>query len=102
MIRRATAGVGGIGMRVCEDEAAVAEAFAAVTRLAGSNFSDGGVFLERYVRQARHIEVQVFGDGQGHVVALGERDCSLRSEEHTSELQSRLKRVSRPLLEQKN
>ncbi|MDP1874198.1 urea carboxylase [Phenylobacterium sp.] len=78
VILKATAGGGGIGMRVCEDEAAVAEAFAAVTRLAGSNFSDGGVFLERYVRQARHIEVQVFGDGQGHVVALGERDCSLQ------------------------
>ncbi|MDP1986684.1 biotin carboxylase N-terminal domain-containing protein, partial [Phenylobacterium sp.] len=78
VILKATAGGGGIGMRVCEDEAAVAEAFAAVTRLAGSNFSDGGVFLERYVRQARHIEVQVFGDGQGNVVALGERDCSLQ------------------------
>ncbi|OHB33755.1 MAG: urea carboxylase [Phenylobacterium sp. RIFCSPHIGHO2_01_FULL_70_10] len=78
VILKATAGGGGIGMRVCEDEAAVAEAFAQVTRLAGSNFSDGGVFLERYVRRARHIEVQVFGDGTGRVVALGERDCSLQ------------------------
>lgn len=78
VILKATAGGGGIGMRVCEDEAGVTEAFAAVTRLAGSNFADGGVFLERYVRQARHIEVQVFGDGKGHVVALGERDCSLQ------------------------
>ena len=78
VILKATAGGGGIGMRVCEDEAAVAEAFAQVSRLAGSNFSDGGVFLERFVRQARHIEVQVFGDGQGRVVALGERDCSLQ------------------------
>jgi urea carboxylase len=54
------------------------EAFAAVQRLATGNFSDGGVFLERYVRQARHVEVQVFGDGAGKVVALGERDCSLQ------------------------
>ncbi len=78
VILKATAGGGGIGMRVCEDEAGVTEAFAAVTRLAGTNFADGGVFLERYVRQARHIEVQVFGDGKGLVVALGERDCSLQ------------------------
>ncbi len=78
VILKATAGGGGIGMRVCEDEAAVAEAFAAVTRLGGSNFADTGVFLERFVRRARHIEVQVFGDGAGKVVALGERDCSLQ------------------------
>jgi urea carboxylase len=78
VILKATAGGGGIGMRVCEDAEAVDEAFAAVARLAGANFSDGGVFLERYVRKARHIEVQLFGDGQGRVVALGERDCSLQ------------------------
>ena len=78
VILKATAGGGGIGMRVCEDAAAVDEAFASVVRLAGANFSDAGVFLERYVPKARHIEVQVFGDGQGRVVALGERDCSLQ------------------------
>src|SRR5690606_27533308 len=75
---KATAGGGGIGMRVCESEAAIGDAFAAVERLAAGNFSDSGVFLERFVAQARHIEVQVFGDGQGRVVALGERDCSLQ------------------------
>jgi urea carboxylase len=78
VILKATAGGGGIGMRVCETAAAVEEAFAAVQRLATGNFSDGGVFLERYVRKARHVEVQVFGDGAGKVVALGERDCSLQ------------------------
>jgi urea carboxylase len=78
VILKATAGGGGIGMRVCETAEAVSEAFAAVQRLATGNFSDGGVFLERYVRQARHVEVQVFGDGAGKVVALGERDCSLQ------------------------
>ncbi len=75
---KATAGGGGIGMRICEDEAAVREGFAAVARLGQSNFGDAGVFLERYIRRARHIEVQLFGDGQGRVMALGERDCSLQ------------------------
>jgi urea carboxylase len=75
---KATAGGGGIGMRVCEDEAAVRDGFAAVARLGRSNFGDAGVFLERFVRRARHVEVQVFGDGEGRVVALGERDCSLQ------------------------
>ena len=78
VILKATAGGGGIGMRVCEDAEAVRLGFAVVERLATGNFADGGVFLERYVRQARHIEVQVFGDGRGGVVALGERDCSLQ------------------------
>jgi urea carboxylase len=75
---KATAGGGGIGMRICEDEAAVREGFAAVARLGMSNFGDAGVFLERYVRRARHVEVQIFGDGKGRIMALGERDCSLQ------------------------
>ncbi|MCJ2188462.1 urea carboxylase [Novosphingobium beihaiensis] len=75
---KATAGGGGIGMRVCEDEADVREGFATVARLGKSNFGDAGVFLERFVRRARHIEVQLFGDGEGRIVALGERDCSLQ------------------------
>ena len=75
---KSTAGGGGIGMRICADDAQLAESFEAVGRLAGRSFGDAGVFLERYVRQARHIEVQVFGDGRGRVVALGERDCSLQ------------------------
>jgi urea carboxylase len=78
VIVKATAGGGGIGMRVCEDEAAVRAAFGAVARLGAGNFADARVFLERYVRRARHIEVQVFGDGAGRVIALGERDCSLQ------------------------
>jgi urea carboxylase len=78
VILKATAGGGGIGMRVCEIDTDVLAGFAAVQRLATGAFSDGGVFLERYVREARHIEVQIFGDGQGRVVALGERDCSLQ------------------------
>ena len=75
---KATAGGGGIGMRVCETEADVREGFSAVARQGLGNFGDAGVFLERYIRRARHIEVQIFGDGHGRIVALGERDCSLQ------------------------
>ena len=75
---KATAGGGGIGMRVCIDAAAVREGFAAVARLGAGNFGDAGLFLERFVPRARHVEVQIFGDGEGRVVALGERDCSLQ------------------------
>ncbi len=78
VILKATAGGGGIGMRICADEAAVRDGFAAVKRLGEGNFGDAGVFLERYVGRARHIEVQIFGDGNGRVRALGERDCSLQ------------------------
>lgn len=78
IILKATAGGGGIGMRVCEDEAETRASFAAVKRLGEGNFGDAGVFLERYIRRARHVEVQIFGDGKGRVMALGERDCSLQ------------------------
>jgi urea carboxylase len=75
---KATAGGGGIGMRVCESDEAVLAAYAAVPRLAAASFGDGGVFLEQFVPAARHVEVQIFGDGEGGVLALGERDCSLQ------------------------
>jgi urea carboxylase len=75
---KSSAGGGGIGMQMCPDAATLGEAFASVKRMAQSNFSNAGVFLERFIANARHIEVQVFGDGQGGVVALGERDCSLQ------------------------
>ncbi|MDD5139784.1 MAG: urea carboxylase [Verrucomicrobiales bacterium] len=73
---KSTAGGGGIGMRMCGDEAALAEAFESVKRMAASAFKQSGVYLEKFVGVARHIEVQIFGDGKGNVVALGERDCS--------------------------
>ncbi len=78
VILKATAGGGGIGMKICGDAGELRDAFAGVVRLGAGNFGNGGVFLESYVETARHIEVQVFGDGQGRVVALGERDCSLQ------------------------
>ena len=75
---KSTAGGGGIGMQRCFDAAQLSEAFASVQRLSRNNFSNDGLFLEKFVQHARHIEVQIFGDGAGHVVALGERDCSLQ------------------------
>ncbi|HKE96859.1 MAG TPA: urea carboxylase [Povalibacter sp.] len=75
---KSTAGGGGIGMQLCRTEQELADAFHSVERLAKNNFSQGGVFLEKYVERARHIEVQIFGDGRGNVVALGERDCSVQ------------------------
>lgn len=75
---KSTAGGGGIGMRVCRDARELIEAFAAVQRLGQNNFSDGGVFLEKYIERARHLEVQIFGDGRGEVIALGVRDCSVQ------------------------
>ncbi|MGL6020141.1 MAG: biotin carboxylase N-terminal domain-containing protein, partial [Gibbsiella quercinecans] len=73
---KSTAGGGGIGMQRCDDAQALAKAFTHVKRLAGNNFANDGVFVEKFVAQARHIEVQIFGDGAGQVIALGERDCS--------------------------
>jgi len=78
VILKSTAGGGGIGMRVCEDEATLRSAFEAVTHLAETNFKNGGVFLEKYIARARHVEVQIFGNRFGEVVALGERDCSIQ------------------------
>ncbi|HEX8414668.1 MAG TPA: urea carboxylase [Sphingomicrobium sp.] len=78
VILKATAGGGGIGMRICGNAAEIHDGFASVARMGAASFGDEGVFLERYVERARHIEVQIFGDGQGQVVALGERDCSLQ------------------------
>ena len=75
---KSTAGGGGIGMQLCRDAAELTAAYGSVERLARSNFSDGGLFLEKCIEHARHIEVQLFGDGAGTVVALGERDCSVQ------------------------
>ena len=76
VILKSTAGGGGIGMQVCRHEGELRGAYESVRRLGEANFRDGGLFLEKFVERARHIEVQIFGDGAGRVVALGERDCS--------------------------
>jgi urea carboxylase len=76
LMLKSTAGGGGIGIRLCQGPDDLDAAFEAVQRLGANNFGDSGAFLERFISQARHIEVQIFGDGTGHVIALGERDCS--------------------------
>jgi urea carboxylase len=75
---KSTAGGGGIGMRVCRSASELSESFEAVKRLGQNNFSDAGVFIEKYIQRARHLEVQMFGDGRGEVIALGVRDCSVQ------------------------
>lgn len=78
VILKSTAGGGGIGMRVCADEQALRLAYDGVKHLAETNFKNGGLFLEKYIARARHVEVQIFGNGFGEVVTLGERDCSIQ------------------------
>jgi urea carboxylase len=75
---KSTAGGGGIGLTRCGTPDELASAFESVQRLAKNFFKDSGVFLERCIDDARHVEVQIFGDGRGKVAALGERDCSLQ------------------------
>lgn len=73
-----SAGGGGKGMQVLRDHGGLSDAIASAIRLARSSFGDGRLIVERYVEQPRHIEVQVFGDAQGNVVHLFERECSLQ------------------------
>jgi len=75
---KSTAGGGGIGLSRCDNEQELVDAFESVKRMGENFFSDSGVFIERFVARARHVEVQIFGDGNGKVLALGERECSLQ------------------------
>lgn len=78
LLIKASAGGGGRGMRLVNNLDTFAAALQAAQQEAASNFGDPRVLLEKYLTQARHIEVQVFGDQQGDVVHLFERDCSLQ------------------------
>lgn len=75
---KSTAGGGGIGLQLCSNSTELSEKFTSVQRLSRNNFSNDGLFLEKFIETARHIEVQIFGDGAGKVIALGERDCSIQ------------------------
>jgi len=73
---KSSAGGGGIGMRVCASTEELRSAYESVVRLSQNSFRDGSVYLERYVARAKHVEVQIFGDGEGGMLTLGLRDCS--------------------------
>jgi urea carboxylase len=76
LVLKATAGGGGIGLRVCRDEEQLRADFEGAHRQAGAAFGDDRLYMERYLGSARHVEVQVIGDGTGRVLTLGDRDCS--------------------------
>ncbi|KAJ4328313.1 hypothetical protein N0V84_001184 [Fusarium piperis] len=78
LMLKSTAGGGGIGLSHCKDVESLVTTFESVRRQATANFGNDGVFLERFVQRARHVEVQILGDGTGKVIAAGERDCSLQ------------------------
>ncbi len=73
---KSSAGGGGIGMQVCRDDDSLKAAWEKVKRLSANYFANDTVFLEKFIDNARHIEVQIFGDGKGGAIAIGERDCS--------------------------
>ncbi len=78
LLVKASAGGGGIGMRLVEGPGDLEKVVTATQGMAARSFGDGTVFLERFVRRARHIEIQVFGLGDGHAVHLFERECSIQ------------------------
>jgi acetyl-CoA carboxylase biotin carboxylase subunit len=78
VLLKAVAGGGGRGMRVARNDKELAAAFELATREAERAFGNGSVYLEKYLAEPRHVEIQIFGDSQGRVVHLGERECSLQ------------------------
>ena len=78
VMMKASAGGGGIGMRVVRKDAEMEENFRSATAQAQSAFGNPDLFLEKFIERPRHIEVQVLGDEHGHIVHLGERECSIQ------------------------
>ena len=78
VIIKATAGGGGRGMKVAQDQEGLEIAFRTARSEAKAAFGNDEVYIEKYLQRPRHIEIQVFGDGKGNAVHLGERDCSLQ------------------------
>src|SRR6185437_1930781 len=75
---KASAGGGGKGMRIAHDDAELREGFSGAQHEAKASFGDDRIFLEKYIEQPRHIEIQVLGDRHGNIVYLGERECSIQ------------------------
>jgi acetyl-CoA carboxylase, biotin carboxylase subunit len=78
VIVKATAGGGGRGMRVANDRVSLSNAIASARSEAAASFGDAGVYIEKYLKPIRHIEIQIMADSHGNVVHLGERDCSVQ------------------------
>jgi acetyl-CoA carboxylase biotin carboxylase subunit len=78
VIVKATAGGGGRGMRVANDRFGLSNAIASARSEAAASFGDAGVYIEKYLKPIRHIEIQIMADSHGNVVHLGERDCSVQ------------------------
>ena len=78
VLLKATAGGGGRGMRTAYDESEIQNAYESAQAEALSAFGDGSLYLEKLILHPHHIEVQILGDGRGHIIHLGERDCSLQ------------------------
>ncbi len=78
VILKAAAGGGGRGMKICRDRSQVRAMFETASHEALSAFGDGSMYLERYVEQPRHIELQMVADEHGHIIHLGERECSVQ------------------------
>jgi acetyl-CoA carboxylase, biotin carboxylase subunit len=78
VILKAAAGGGGRGMKIVRDPKAIQQAFATASAEAVASFSNGDMYLERYVEKPRHIEIQIVGDEYGNIIHLGERECSVQ------------------------
>ena len=78
VIIKAAAGGGGRGMRVVEEESALINAISITKTEAAAAFGDDTVYMEKFLQNPRHVEVQILADGQGHAIHLGDRDCSLQ------------------------
>jgi propionyl-CoA carboxylase alpha chain len=75
---KASAGGGGKGMRIAANDSEVRDGFRAASSEAKSSFADDRIFIEKYIEEPRHIEIQVLGDANGNIVHLGERECSIQ------------------------
>src|SRR5205807_820705 len=94
---KASAGGGGKGMRIAHNEAELRDGFSGAQHETKASFGDDRVFLEKYIEEPRHIEIQVLGDAHGNLVHLGERECSIqrRHQKVIEEARSEERRVGK-------